>query len=168
MDHHHYLQIKWCMKLNNNATTSKRDVLTHNTNAITKHAALDIAGDETSCGHQGRGAPVTGLVKKVFNKQGVSKGGQIVKLTDIDHIHPHANTQHHKCWHNKKVKRIFKEKPVMCFDNYFSHDNTSDLADKKGYGLIYTVSCDCLPNGVSPQYMCKKRAENHSQPTRCA
>eukprot|EP00957_Ditylum_brightwellii_P166508 12674237-Ditylum_brightwellii.AAC.1 len=56
----------------------------------------------------------------------------------------------------------------MCFDNYFSHDNTSDLADKKGYSLLYTVSCDCLPKGVSVQYMWKKRIENHSQPTRCA
>eukprot|EP00957_Ditylum_brightwellii_P168760 12845548-Ditylum_brightwellii.AAC.1 len=46
---------------------------------------------------------------------------------------------------NKNVKSIFKEKPAMCFDNYFSHDNTSDLTGKKGYGLLYTVSCDCLP-----------------------
>eukprot|EP00957_Ditylum_brightwellii_P027672 2091727-Ditylum_brightwellii.AAC.1 len=58
---------------------------------------------------------------------------------------------------NKNVKRIFKEKPVMCFDNYFSHDNTSDLAGKKGYSLLYTISHDCLPKGVPAQYMCKKR-----------
>eukprot|EP00957_Ditylum_brightwellii_P127961 9758912-Ditylum_brightwellii.AAC.1 len=37
---------------------------------------------------------------------------------------------------NKNVKRIFKEKPAMCFNNYFSHDNTSDLAGIKGYGLL--------------------------------
>eukprot|EP00957_Ditylum_brightwellii_P113322 8640768-Ditylum_brightwellii.AAC.1 len=42
--------------------------------------------------------------------------------------------------------------------------NTSDLAGKKGYGLLYTVRCDCLPKGVPVQYMCKKRTENHSQP----
>eukprot|EP00957_Ditylum_brightwellii_P042106 3189314-Ditylum_brightwellii.AAC.1 len=68
MSRHHYLQIKWCVKLNNNETTPKRgeenydpdhkfdlvwDVLTHNTNAITKYTCLDVVGDETSWGHQG-------------------------------------------------------------------------------------------------------------------
>eukprot|EP00957_Ditylum_brightwellii_P133297 10163659-Ditylum_brightwellii.AAC.1 len=69
---------------------------------------------------------------------------------------------------NKSVKRIFKEKPAMCFNDYFSHDNTPDLAVKKGHGLLYTVSCDCHPKGVPVQYMCKKRTESHSQPARCA
>eukprot|EP00957_Ditylum_brightwellii_P145273 11064359-Ditylum_brightwellii.AAC.1 len=67
---------------------------------------------------------------------------------------------------NKNVKRSFKEKPAMCFDNCFSHDNTSDLAGKKGYSLLYTVSRDCLPKDVPAQYMYKKRTENHSQPAR--
>eukprot|EP00957_Ditylum_brightwellii_P042035 3183550-Ditylum_brightwellii.AAC.1 len=68
MSHHCHLQIKWCVKLNNNETTPKRgednydpaqklnlfwDVLTHNTNVITKHTCLDVVGDETSWGHQG-------------------------------------------------------------------------------------------------------------------
>eukprot|EP00957_Ditylum_brightwellii_P085550 6507477-Ditylum_brightwellii.AAC.1 len=97
-------------------------------------------------------------------------------LTDIDHIHPPAYVHWHKCWvwptgftegpnevrmlmgkldgiiigesTNKKVKSIFKEKPSMSFDNCFSHENISDLAGKKGYVLIYTVSHDCLPKGV--------------------
>eukprot|EP00957_Ditylum_brightwellii_P155879 11866232-Ditylum_brightwellii.AAC.1 len=69
---------------------------------------------------------------------------------------------------HKKVKRIFKEKPTMYFDNYFSHVNTSDLADKKGYSFICIVSCDCLPKSVPAQYMCKKRTNNHNHPARCA
>eukprot|EP00957_Ditylum_brightwellii_P007318 555814-Ditylum_brightwellii.AAC.1 len=69
---------------------------------------------------------------------------------------------------NKNVKRIFKEKPVMCFDNYFSHDNTSDLVGKKWYGLLYTVRRDCLPKGLPAQYMCKEGTENHSQLAKCA
>eukprot|EP00957_Ditylum_brightwellii_P070454 5352981-Ditylum_brightwellii.AAC.1 len=59
---------------------------------------------------------------------------------------------------NKNVKR----------NNCFSHDNTFDLADKKGYGLLYTIRCDCLPKVVPAQYMCKKRTKNHSQPARFA
>eukprot|EP00957_Ditylum_brightwellii_P047071 3574649-Ditylum_brightwellii.AAC.1 len=90
-------------------------------------------------------------------------------LADIDHIHPPAYIRWHKCWvqptgftegpnevrmlmekldgmiisesTNKKVKRTFKEKPLIC---------------------------DCLPKSVPAQYMCKKRTENHSQPARCA
>ena len=80
MSHHRYLQIKWCVKLNNNETTPKRgeenydpdhkfdlvwDVLTHNTNAITKYTCLDVVGDETSWGHQGFGEPASGLVKNL-------------------------------------------------------------------------------------------------------
>eukprot|EP00957_Ditylum_brightwellii_P170354 12966807-Ditylum_brightwellii.AAC.1 len=69
---------------------------------------------------------------------------------------------------NKKVQMISKKKPSMCFDNYFSHNNTPDLAGKKGYDFLYTGSHDCLPKGVPVQYMSKKRTENHSQPARCA
>eukprot|EP00957_Ditylum_brightwellii_P105731 8063465-Ditylum_brightwellii.AAC.2 len=80
MCHHHHLQIKWCMKLNNNETTPKRgeenydlahkfdliwDMLTHNTNSITKHAALDAIGDETSWGHEGFSEPTSGLIKNL-------------------------------------------------------------------------------------------------------
>eukprot|EP00957_Ditylum_brightwellii_P197862 15072857-Ditylum_brightwellii.AAC.1 len=117
-------------------------------------------------------------------------------LTDVDHICPHAYVYWRKCWvqptgfnevpnevrmlmekldniiigesTNKNVKRIFKEEPALCFDNYFSHDNTSDLAGKKGFAPLYTVSHDCLPNSVPAQYIYKKRTENHSQSARCA
>eukprot|EP00957_Ditylum_brightwellii_P076425 5808279-Ditylum_brightwellii.AAC.2 len=57
---------------------------------------------------------------------------------------------------SKNVKQIFKEKPSMCFNNYFSHASTSDLAGKEGYSLIYTVNHECLPKVFLPSICAKK------------
>ena len=86
MRHARFLQIKRCIKLNNNEATPKRgesgydpaykydfiwDVLVHNVNAISKSAGQDLAGDETSWGHQGYAETGAGLSFKILNKPGV-------------------------------------------------------------------------------------------------
>eukprot|EP00957_Ditylum_brightwellii_P188523 14352308-Ditylum_brightwellii.AAC.1 len=101
MQHSKLLQIKRTLKLNNNEKTSKRGeagydpahkfdflwkTIVHNFNAVTKQARLDLTGDETSWGNQGWGEPESGLVKRILNKSGVCKCGQIVLLCDQDRI----------------------------------------------------------------------------------
>ena len=87
--------------MNNNEATPKRgesgydpaykydfiwDVLVHNVNAISKSAGQDLAGDETSWGHQGYAETGAGLSFKILNKPGVLQGGQTVLVTDVDRI----------------------------------------------------------------------------------
>jgi len=113
MQHSRWLQIKRTLKLNNNEKTPKRGetgyepahkfdylwkTIVHNVNAVTKQAYLNLTGDETSWGHQGWGEPGSGLVKRILNKPGVCKGGQIVLLCDQDRIQPCEYVHQHKLW----------------------------------------------------------------------
>jgi hypothetical protein len=113
MQHSRWLQSKRTLKLNNNEKTPKKGetgyepahkfdylwkTIVHNVNAVTKQAYLNLTGDETSWGHQGWGEPGSGLVKRILNKPGVCKGGQIVLLYDQDCIQLRAYVHRHKLW----------------------------------------------------------------------
>ena len=107
-----FLQIKRCMKLNNNAATPKKGqegynpaakydlpykVLVHNVNAITKSCGLDMCADETTWGHQGFGEAGSGVLGQILGKPGITKGGQTVICSDVDRIRPRAYVHRHKC-----------------------------------------------------------------------
>jgi hypothetical protein len=101
--HGRWLQIKRVVKLCNNQGAPKRDeedgynsaykydmlwyVLFANLNAISKHAELDKCGDETTWGHGGYGEAGSGLVGRIMDKPGISKGGQcwipIISILDL-------------------------------------------------------------------------------------
>ena len=70
----------------------------HNVNSITKYTFLDITGDETRWVHQGWVEAQSGLVRKIINKPGVCKGGQVVLVYDVDRIRPHSNVHQPKLW----------------------------------------------------------------------
>ena len=107
-----FLQIKRVLKLcSNTANSSKKDhpsynpaykydllydVLIHNINAITKYADLDQCGDETTWAHGGYGESGTGLQGRITGKPGVTKGGQIVILSDAHRYRPRAYVHQHK------------------------------------------------------------------------
>ena len=55
-----------------------------------------------------------------------------------------------------KKRKIFKKKPGLCWDNYFSDGNIFYHSGKKGYGILSTVRRDSLPKGVPVQYTHKK------------
>ena len=94
-----WLQIKRVMKLCNNdaAVKDKKDpaynpaykynfiydVIINNLNSIIKYADLDLCGNETTWGHGGFAEAGTGLVGRIMGKPGVTKGGQIVMVTDV-------------------------------------------------------------------------------------
>jgi hypothetical protein len=92
------------------------NVLIENLNAITEEAELDLCGDETLWGHGGFGEAGSGFIGQIINKPGVTKGGQIVMISDVHCIRPCAYMHHHKLhikppgWTQQgpfKVKSVF-------------------------------------------------------------
>jgi hypothetical protein len=109
--HTRWLQIKRVMKLNNNQTSPKRgeegydpafkfdmlyDVLISNLNAVTKYAESDQCGDETTWGHGGYGEAGSGLAGRIMGKPGITRGGQIVIISDVSRCRPRAYVHRHK------------------------------------------------------------------------
>jgi hypothetical protein len=206
--HCRWLQIKRVIKLCNNETAPKRgepgynpaykydmlyDVLIENLNAITEEAELDLCGDETTWGHGGFGEAGSGLIGRIINKPGVTKGGQIVMISDVHRIRPRAFLHRHKLhvkppgWTQQgpfEVKtlletlnglvdgepgdggrrQIFKKKPHSTWDNFFSGDQICDHAGELGFGVTMTCRRDRLPNGVPSDNMCKKKTTNDPRP----
>jgi hypothetical protein len=197
-----WLEIKRCIKLCNNLTAKKQgeqgydpaykfdmiyDVMVHNVNALTKHACLDLCGDETTWGHQGfaeKGCGLTGLVQ---GKPGITKGGQIVMLWDVNWLRPRAYVHRHKkhekhfnvqgqnevflIWqkidkllvqqenqgNGSSRSEVFREKPHLTFDNFFSGDNTLNFACDNGFGITMTCRRDRLPKGIPDKYLQKEK-----------
>jgi hypothetical protein len=73
------------------------DVIISNINYLTKEAALDMCGDETTYAHEGYGEVDLGLVRLIMGKPGVTRGGQIVIVNDVGRIRPRAYTHCHRC-----------------------------------------------------------------------
>ena len=89
------------MKLNMNSTCPKRGepgydpaykfdfiykTLMHNVNCISKHIESDQCGDEKTWGHGGFGEAGSDLVGRIMGNPGVSKGGQIVTIRDVNRM----------------------------------------------------------------------------------
>ena len=106
-----WFQLKHVFKLNNDNTAKPRNsseynpcikydmifnVIINNTIALTKHAELDLTGDETSWPHQGFGEKGAKNLYRVVGKPGISKGGQIAILSATNWIHPYWYQHHHK------------------------------------------------------------------------
>jgi hypothetical protein len=206
--HCRWLQIKRCIKLCNNETAPKRgepdydpaykydmlyNVLIENLNAITEEAELDLSGDETTWGHGGFGEAGSGIIGRILNKPGVTKGGQIVMISDVHRIRPRAYMHRHKLhakpqgWTQQgpfEVKslletlnglvegeppdggrrQIFKKKPHSTWDNFFSGDKICDHVGENGFGVTMTCRRDRLPNGVPADNLCKKKTSNEARP----
>ena len=62
------------------------NVMVHNVNAIMKDAELDLCGDETTYATGSYGEKGLGIVGRVVGKPGVSKGGQIVMISDVHRV----------------------------------------------------------------------------------
>ena len=194
-------EIKRIYKLCNNDTAPKRGedkydpaykfdlifkVIVNNVNNITKYASLDLCGDETTWGHAGYGEAGSGITGRIMNKPGISKGGQIVVITDSNRIRPRAYIHRHKLhtmpdnWTltgqsevrniveqllphvegepaDPSVKKIFKEKFHSTWDNYFSGDVIMDWLGTNGFSATMTCRRDRLPSGVPGKYLHKQK-----------
>ena len=67
-----------------------------------------------------------------------------------------------------KTRKIFRKKPGLCWDNYFSSDNIFDHAGKNGYGMMSTVRRDHLSKGAPTQYMHKMGTEPRNLVFKCS
>jgi hypothetical protein len=57
-------------------------------------------------------------------------------------------------------RQIFKEKPHITFDNYFSGDGIMDWAGQNGFSATMTCRRDRLPKGIENKYLHKESTQN--------
>jgi hypothetical protein len=201
INHSRWLQIKRTYKLCNNDISPKRgepgynpaykydmlyDTLIHNINQMTEFAESDQCGDETTWPHGGYGEAGSGLLGRIMGKPGVTKGGQIVVISDVHRMRPRAYIHRHKL-HTKptgwtasgplevkmmmekilpmvqgednpdKLKQIFRVRPHTTWDNYFSGCKILDWLGERGFGATMTCRRDRLPSAVPSHYLHKKK-----------
>jgi len=204
-----WIQLKRVYKLCNNSESPKRgqegynpaykydmlyDVLFSNVRAVSKRAELDMCGDETTWGHEGFGEAGSGLTGRIMGKPGVTKGGQIVVVSDVGRIRPRAYIHRHKLHHKppgwtamgplevklimEKIlpmvegeagtaQKLYTEKPHSTWDNYFSGDKIMDWLGENGFGGTMTTRRDRLQSGIPGEFLHKKKTDS-SQRSRAA
>ena len=202
-----WLEIKRCIKLcKNDEPKNKRDhvlynpaykydyiyqTIVHNVNALTLFCGLDLCGDESTFGFNGWGEAGSGLLGLIANKPGVTRGGQIVMVSDVDRIRPRAYIHRHRlherqfdkgrpgqsevkllwqaleplCQPNNQYRphALFRELPHMTWDNYFCGDELMDYAATVGFGLTMTCRRDALPAGIPAEYLQKKKTDSEAR-----
>jgi hypothetical protein len=152
-----------------------------NVNWISAKAGDDLCGDESTWGFGGYGESGTGLVSLILGKPGITKGGQVVLVTDTDRLRPRAYVHRHKLSPrdngftqqgpnevriiSEKIKamiddtenELWTSKPHFTFDNFFSGDRVMDWLGEEGFGALTTCRRDRLPKGIPEKYMAKKK-----------
>jgi hypothetical protein len=139
----------------------------------------------------------TSLVERIMNKPGVTRGrGQIVLVCDVDRIRPRAYLHRHKC-HVKDFKYqgpnevkhlldrldqlminmenlnapghgIFRSKPHITFDNFFSGKDIATYVANKGYGMTTTLRRDRIPKGLPSLCLHVKKMAPHDKRAKVA
>ena len=198
ISHTRWLQLKRTYKLCDNDLAPKKGeegynpgykfdyiykCIVHNGNELAYSADSDLCGDETTWAHNGFGEAGTGILGRVMGKPGVTKGGQIVLVSDAYRNRPRAYLHRHKChapivgftrqgpmevrmiledmkWlvqgqESDGRRQIFMEKPHSTWDNFFSGDDINDYVGVNGYGVTTTCRRDRLPKGVPNCYFHK-------------
>ena len=191
--HMQWLQINCTIKLCGNNLAPKRGengydpaykydyiyrTIIDNLNASTLRAELDLCGDETTYSrHMGFGEPGSGLVARIMGNPGISKGGQIVLVSDKSHNRPRMYTHCHKChekydgWSKQGpsevrrlmeiitlrikgepevagIRQIFNEHPHTTWDKCFSRDQNFNWLGEKGFGGTMTCWRDRTLEGA--------------------
>ena len=155
-------------------------MITSNINNITKHACLDLTGNETTWEHTVYGEAGSGITRRTINNPGISKGGQVISISDFDIIRPRAYIHIHKLYEmpdggtlkgqceacyiieqltslvegepaGPEVRKIFKENFHSTWDKKIWLRNYG-LDRRKRIRVNLTCRCDCLTVGVLGQY----------------
>ena len=181
-----WLQAKHVNNLRNNDASKKRveegydtcnkfyyiwKFVFHSMKVLAQEADLELCGDKTSwstASYGDAGAGVTGRVKK---KSGVTKGGQNVLISNVNHIKKPAYVQRHKLkskppgWtvmgniemknimkdlkttikEESRYRKIFKQHPNSNLDNQFSGGNITDWLVREVFGGTFICRIDSLP-----------------------
>jgi hypothetical protein len=198
ISHTRWLQLKRTYKLCDNEAAPKKGeegynpgykfdyiykCIINNINELSYSSDLDLCGDETTWAHNGFGEAGTGLLTRVMGKPGVTKGGQIVLISDAYRNRPRAYLHRHKCHppipgftrqgpmevrvmmddlkalcqgeEGDGRRQIFTIKPHSTWDNFFSGDDINDWIGRGGFGVTMTCRRDRLPKGVPNCYFHK-------------
>jgi hypothetical protein len=163
------------------------ETLVKNINAITKKADDDQCIDETTFPFNGFGEPGAGLINKIMNKLGVTKGAQLVMSTDVGRIRPrafvHRHNKHEKLCNlqgpneilllhveMKKLmvgeKKLFHDPKALFLtaDNYFSGNSAVEYISKEGFGCCFTNNAIVYQKRFRVSTFKKKRPTHRSGP----
>jgi hypothetical protein len=141
-------------------------------------ADLDLCGDnKTAWTHSGFGESSISLLTQVMGKPGVTKGGQIVPVSDdACWNRPRTCLHHHKCHQaipgfaqqgrmevrmvmddlkclvqeeeSDGRRQVLTEKPHSAWDNFFSGDKINNWIGLDGFGTTMTCLRHRLPKGL--------------------
>ena len=196
-------QLKRVFKLNNNDTSPKAgqdgynpcskydliyEVICANVIALTKHAELDLTGDETTWAHQGFGEKGANNLRRVVGKPGVSKGGQIAIISATNRVRPYWYQHRHRFTpkygqgftaegpaearssidfletmiegREGSAKKIFRKPFHTSWDNYFSGEQVCHYSGSKGVGISFTTRRDRLPKEINSKYLHKQKTDS--------
>jgi hypothetical protein len=154
--------------------------LVHNVNAVSKFADENQVLDESTWGHSGYGEAGSGLTGRLMNKP-VSKGGQVVIISDVGRFRPraymHRHNLHERAFSREgpselhalassllpmvdghcdaTTRKLFKAKFCVTVDNYFISDDVLNWAGRNGLGVIGTNRRDELPKDIKSDYLHK-------------
>jgi len=155
-----------------------------------------LTGDETTWAFGGYGEAGSNVVSRVVGKPGVSKGGQTVLVSSTNRVRPYWYQHRHKYtkrygdgWKAEgpcevrtciddieklvegregEERKIFPSPPHLCWDNYFSGEQTCHHVGRKGFGLTTTCRRDRLPKGVKNEFLHKKKTDHVTTRTKIA
>ena len=115
-----------------------------------------------------------------MGKPNTTRGGQSCLISDVHRVRPCSYLHHHKL-HTKhyncagpnelrllwermmplfqpnthRTRDMFRQKPHITCDNFFSGDGIINYACEQGFGVTMTCRRDRLPKGVPGKYLCK-------------
>ena len=165
--------------------------IVNNVNYLTECAELDATIDETTFATASPGESGSGVTFRVIGKPNVSKGGQTVMVCDSHRVRPRAYYHRHKLhvkpdgWtaagmiearrlyekldvmvegSNSDAKKIYKRKPHITMDNYFSGEKILTWIGQNGFGATMTCQRDRLPPAVPGKYWHKQKLIHQRRP----
>ncbi|KAG7370169.1 hypothetical protein IV203_027915 [Nitzschia inconspicua] len=210
LTHTRFLQLKRVWKLNDNEQANKRgeegydpaykydyifNAIIHNVRAISERASLDLCGDETTWGHQGYREKGSGVLERIMNKPGITKGMQTVLLCDAYRFRVYAYHHRHKMhkgwpeWSKKQgptevrslmetisayvdggtaLPVLWTSKPHTTWDNHFSGDEVMNWLGTNGYSATMTCRRDRLPSDIPRHFLHHEKTDPGSKPAKCA
>ena len=128
---------------------------------------------------------------RILGKPGITRGGQIVVISDVSRCQPRAYVHRHKLHERPRgyveepnkvcliieqilpliqgqvadsCCQIWRIMPHMTWDNYFSGCTVFKLLGELGFGATMTCRCDCLPREIPETNLHKKKTNSLPRP----
>ncbi|KAG7340792.1 hypothetical protein IV203_024335 [Nitzschia inconspicua] len=142
----------------------------HNVRVISERASLDLCGDETTWGHQGYGEKGSGVLQRIMNKPGITKGMQTVLLCDAYRFRVYAYHHRHKM-HKGWPEWSKKQDPTevrSLMETISGGDELMNWLGTNGYSATMTCRRDRLPSDIPRHFLHHEKTDPGSKPAKCA